>query len=104
VLTVQEKSRAGFAFIFEDEELQAFIPTTVRYRLHDPDSNRELIAWTSVEPSAEILVVIPATANDIEDANLAFERRILTVQSDYDTDDQLSQEREYRIQNLSGFT
>jgi hypothetical protein len=49
-------------------------------------------------------IVIPAASNRILNTGNAYETRILTVQSDYDTDDQLSAEREYRIKNLSGFS
>lgn len=103
MLTIPEKSRLGLAFIFEDEDLRAFTPGTVRYRLHDPYRDREIIAWTSADPDSTINVIIPASANAIYDDTQAYEMRIVTVQSDYDTDDQLSAERVYRVQNLSGF-
>lgn len=104
MLTIPEKSRQGFAFIFEDEDLEAFTPDTVRYRLHDPDTDQELIGWTTVTPGQTVTVVIPASANRILDDSLAYEMRVLTVQSDYDTDEQLSKDYVYRVQNLSGFS
>jgi hypothetical protein len=107
VLTIPEKSRQGFSFLFEDEDLVPFTPSTVRYRLHDADTNQEVIGWTSVTVlpgETSVVVIIPASANAILDDNNAYETRTLTVQSDFDTDDQLSQDRTYRVQNLSGFT
>jgi hypothetical protein len=103
VLTILEKSRQGFSFIFEDEDIQPFTPTTVRYRLHDPETDQELVGWTDVTPDSTVTVIIPASANRILDDSKAYEMRTLTVQSDQGTDDQLSQERTYRVQNLSGF-
>ena len=103
MLTIPEKSRQGFSFIFEDEDLQPFLPETVRYRVHDPDTDLELLPWTSVSPDTTVMVILPATINRIVDDSNAYETRVLTVQSDYDTDDQLSQDRTYRVQNLSGF-
>jgi hypothetical protein len=104
MLTIPEKSRQGFAFIFEDESLQAFTPVTARYRVHDPETALELIGWTDLSPASTVTVVIPATANRIVDDSKAYELRTVTVQSDFDTDNQLSQDRTYRVQNLSGFT
>lgn len=103
MLTIPEKSRQAFVLIFEDEALARFTPETVRYRLHDPDTNQELIGWTSVTPDESVLITIPSTANRIIDDSLAYETRVLTIQSDYDTDDQLSEDYVYRVQNLSGF-
>jgi len=103
VETIPEKSRKGFSFIFEDEELQPFLPVTVRYRVHDPETDQELLPWTNVTPDTTVMVVIPATINRILDDSKAYETRVVTVQSDYDTDQQLSQDRSYRVQNLSGF-
>jgi hypothetical protein len=103
MLTIPEKSRQGFAFIFEDENLRSFTPATVRYRVHDPETALELVAWTEATPDTTVTVVIPASANRIVDDSKAYELRTLTVQSDFDSDEQLSQDRTYRVQNLSGF-
>lgn len=103
MLTIPEKSRQGFSFIFEDEALAPFVPNTVRYRLDNPDTAIELIGWTDVAPAATVTVIIPADANRILNDTNAYESRTLTVQSDANTDSQLSQERTYRVQNLSGF-
>ena len=109
-----EKSRTGFRFIYEDEDLNPFQPLTARYRVHDASTNQEMVGWTDatidvvlgvngkvVASSSD--VVIPASANVIIQSS-SYESRVLTVQSDYDTDNQLSQYREYRIENLSGFS
>lgn len=103
MLTIPEQSRQGFSFIFEDEDLQPFLPVTVRYRVHDPDTNLELLPWTSVDPDVTVQVILSATINRIVDDTKAYETRVVTVQSDYDTDSQLSAERQYRVTNLSGF-
>jgi hypothetical protein len=104
MLTIPEQSRQGFAFIFEDENLESFVPATVRFRVHDPETALELIAWAEVTPDSTVNVVIPATVNRILDDSKAYEMRTVTVQSDYDTPHQLSQERTYRVENLSGFS
>jgi hypothetical protein len=103
LLTVPEKSRQGFAFIFEDEDRRQFTPVTARYRVHNPETEVELVPWTTVTPAGTVNIVVPASAHQIADDTVAYELRVITVQSDYDTDDQLSQDRTYRVQNLSGF-
>jgi hypothetical protein len=103
MLTIREKSRQKFTVVFEDEDRRRFTPTTIRYRLHDKDSEQELIAWTSVTPQSSVEITIPATANRILDDDQRYETRVLTIQSDYDTDAQLSEDEEYKVKNLSGF-
>jgi hypothetical protein len=48
-------------------------------------------------------VAIPASANRILSDVNDTEKRVLTVQSDYGTDSQLSQEIAYKVTNLAGF-
>jgi len=103
VLTIPEKSRQGFAFICEDEDRRAFVPGTCRLRVHDQQTETELQGWTEIPPAMRMEVFIAATVNRILNDNNAYEYRVLTVQSDYDTDDQLSKEEVYRIENLRGF-
>lgn len=106
MLTVRETSRQKFRVVFEDEHRQRFTPSTIRYRLDDQTEGQatELVGWTSVaSPASSIEITIPASANRILDDDNPYELRVLTVQSDYDTDNQLSEEETYRVKNLSGF-
>ena len=100
--TVNERSRTGWRFIPEDEDLVEFTPDTLRWRLHDKDTGQEIVGWTEIDPT-DPTIIISADANRILDDSNAYETRVLTVQSDFDTDSQLSADREYRIKNLSGF-
>jgi hypothetical protein len=103
MLTIREGSRQKAKFTFEDEERHRFTPTSIRYRVHDRESGDELIAWTAVTPASQVQITIPASANRILDDCNRYEYRVVTVQSDFGTDDQLSDEDEYRVKNLSGF-
>jgi hypothetical protein len=107
VITIREKSRQKFRVVFEDEDRQPFLPLTIRYRLDDKSddcgSPTTIIDWTSVAPQTEIEITIPSEANRILNSSNAFERRVLTIQSDYDTDSQLSNDEEYLVRNLAGF-
>lgn len=105
--TIREGTRRLVSFIFEEEQGRSrFRPASIRYRLDDSTSGRltEIIAWTDLSPAESVDIAIPSTANRILNDNNRYETRVLTVQSDYDTDDQLSQDEEYRVQNLKGFT
>lgn len=112
---VPEQSRAGWRFLYEDEDLKPFAPATAQHRVHDKDTGQELLSWTAdaVEtiagPGSTLKasfsdIVIPASVNRILNDSNAYETRVITVQSDFGTDDQLTAEREYRVKNLSGFT
>jgi hypothetical protein len=99
---VNERSRSGWRFIPEDEDLAEFTPATLRWRLHDKATGREMVGWTDIDPT-DPTVIIPADANRILYDSNAYETRVITVQSDYGTDNQLSADREYRVVNLPGF-
>lgn len=111
MLTINEGSRQRFQFVFEDETRQKFIPSTARYRLDDitEDCKQEVIGWTDIDMSVVTLeqpaqILIPSTANAILHNGRRFETRVLSVQSDYGTDDQLSDDESYKVKNLRGFT
>jgi len=106
MLTVREESRQKFAVSFQDEQFKPFLPATIRYRLDDRTDGRkqQVIDWTDVTPTAtSIEILIPSTANIILNDNNAYETRVLTIQSDYGTDNQLSFDETYRVLNLRGF-
>ncbi len=103
MLTIREESRQVFRVEFVDEDRQRFIPDTARYRLDDKDSGTVLVDWTTMTPALTVDITIPASANRILNDCNRYETRVLTIQSDYDTDQQLSDDEEYRVRNLSGF-
>jgi hypothetical protein len=105
MLTIREESRQKFKVIFEDEDRERFTPTTARYRLDDKTNGytTELIGWTAMTTAEAVEITIPSSANRILNDCNRYETRVLTVQSDYGTDDQLSEDETYRVMNLSGF-
>lgn len=105
MLTISEGSRQKFAISFKDEDYQPFLPTSVRYRLDDKtdDITTVILDWQTVTPDYRVEITIPSSANAIlNDAN-SYETRVLTIQSDYGTDNQLSEDETYRVRNLKGF-
>jgi hypothetical protein len=105
VKTIREKSRYRFSVDFRDEDRQLFVPTTIRYRLDDRTNGytTTVIDWTTVSPQSVIEILIPSDANRILNTCNPYENRLLTIQSDYDTDNQLSEDHEYLVRNLKGF-
>lgn len=106
MLTIAEQSRQKFAISFKDEDYQPFVPTTIRYRLDDKtdDITTVVLDWQTVDtPDSRIEILIPSSANAILNDQNAYETRVLTIQSDYGTDNQLTEDETYRVRNLSGF-
>jgi len=103
---VRELSRKKFRVTFEDEDRALFLPLTARYRLDDitTGTKQEIIGWTVIAPQTSVEITIPSDANRILNDSNRFEQRLLTVQTDYDTDNQLSTDEEYVVENLEGFT
>ena len=100
-MRVNEESSATFTVRPMDENGSPFIPTTMRYRVDDLASSTQIIGWTAATPSVEVTIVVPASAHTMIDPDKPEEVRVLTVQSDYDTDDQHSEEKRYDLVNLA---
>jgi len=105
MLTIAEQSRQKFAFSFKDEDYQPFVPATIRYRLDDKtdDITTVILDWQIAStPDSRIEILIPSSANAILNDRNDYETRVLTIQSDYGTDNQLTEDVTYRVRNLSG--
>lgn len=102
--TVPEGSRKTYYATFKDDDGEQVTPTTARYRVHDEDSETELVAWTAITPAGRVTITIPASANEIIDDANTREVKVLTVQADEGTDNQQSKQVRYQVMNLSGFT
>lgn len=106
MLTIAEASRQKFAISFKDETYQPFVPGSIRYRLDDETDGRTttVLDWQDVTPlDSRVEITVPSSANAILNDRNTYETRVLTIQSDYGTDNQLSEDETYRIRNLKGF-
>ena len=98
---VNELSAATVTVNPLDEAGTAVTPATARYRLDDQVSQAAIIAWTDITtPSTSMTISIPASAHAIIDVNLVEETKVLTVETDYSTDDAHVEEHEYVVRNL----
>jgi hypothetical protein len=80
----------------------ASTPTTARYRIDDPDTGSEILAWTSLTPATSISIDITATNNAIVDDSCSTERRQITVQANAGLSTQYQGTMDYWIRNLAG--
>lgn len=98
---VNELSAATVTVNPLDETGTAVTPSSARYRLDDQVSQTEIIAWTDFSSlSTSMTISIPASAHVMVDPNLVEETKVLTVETDYSTDDAHVEEHEYVVTNL----
>jgi len=105
MLTILEQSRQKFLVSFKDETYALFTPSSIRYRLDDvsvPDWPTVVLDWQTVVPDTTVEITIPSSANSILNDRNPYETRVLTIQSDYGTDNQISAELSYRVRNMPG--
>jgi hypothetical protein len=101
-ITAQERIREASSLAAALKFLTANVataPTNARYRVDDPDSGCEKVAWTAISPAATANVVIPASANECNSCQ-PMERRELIVQADYGLSGQYTGSYVYEIENL----
>ena len=82
----------------------ASTPTTIRYRIDDLRSDREIRDWTSVSVAPNVSIVISATDNEIKDDSALFERRQIIVQADQGLSTQVNGKAIWKVKNLLGIT
>jgi hypothetical protein len=97
---VNELSKATFTARPISEDGTEFTPTNARYRLDDKAATTELIAWTALTPSTAMEILIPAPTHAMVNANLNLETKVLTIETDFGTDNAHVAEFEYQIQNM----
>lgn len=82
-------------------------PQTGRYLIKDVSNDRIVRDWTEFTPDRTNDIQVIASDNEIygDDSvsSRRFEERVLTVQVNYDTDNQYSDEYRYVVRNLRGF-
>jgi len=99
-MRVNELSRAVITVRPIDRNGAVFIPGTARYRLDDFKSREAIVAWTSLTPSVEMTITIPAASNTIKNSSNAREKKVLTVETDEDTTSAHVEEYSYWVKNL----
>lgn len=97
---INEKSTARLTISPLDEDGKPFTPDTARYKLNDKTTGTEIIGWTVISPTSQTMTIqIPAGSNAIIDGSLELEPKVLTVETDYGTDDAHNEDVEYQVRN-----
>ncbi len=76
-------------------------PTTVHYKLLNLTRNQTVIDWTEVTPSADVSIEIDAQLLTV--SGRREEIYEITIASDKDTADQVTQERTWKVTNRRAF-
>jgi len=82
----------------------ASTPTTIRYRIDDLRSDKEILDWTDVSAAPNVDIVISATNNEIIDDGARFERKQIIVQADQGLSTQVNGKAFWKIKNLQGIS
>ena len=87
-----------------DKDGVVFTPTNARYRVDDLDTEESMVAWTSLTPSTEMTITIPATVNAMQNANAKLEIKVVTVETDAGLTTAHPEEYRYKLKNLAFIT
>lgn len=82
----------------------ASTPTTIRYRIDDIRSDKEIRDWTTVSAAPNVSITITASDNEIIDDAARFERKQIIVQADNGLSTQVNGKAFWKIRNLTGIT
>lgn len=104
---VNEASAFTVRTTFEGINKVLTTPSSARYRIYDVSNERVVRDWTVLTAAQVVDIEITADDNRIyRDGQRPFKRfeeRVITVQANYDTETQFTQEERYLIKNLRGF-
>jgi hypothetical protein len=77
------------------------VPTTLRYRVENPETGAEIVGWTTVTPDDETTITV--TQNTLSGCEPE-ERRALIVEADHGLSSCDVAMRNWWIRNLAGVT
>ena len=98
---VEEGKTIIIRLSYKDIAKAAIIPSTIRYKLHDLDSDTELISWTNVNtPAASNDITIPDEANRFHSSTKSIETRVFTSEAVFSNGTVIPKEIRYTITNL----
>jgi hypothetical protein len=80
------------------------VPTTLRYRIDDPNRNATILDWTSITADDESSIVVTGAQNAIVNDCSREEKRQLTLQANNGLSSQFSETYNWSIVNLAGQT
>jgi len=101
MITVNEKSDHTFTVSFTDAAGDAMTPASVRYRIDDETSRKQLIDWTGVpSPSPEMEIAIAGAHHTMINTAARYERKVFTVEATDGAGRKELTQLTYRVKNL----
>lgn len=104
--TAQEGSAIPFtvkAWTDTSEPWVAVVPTTLRYRVDDPETGCEILGWTTATPASSSTITITSSQNTLSSCE-SREHRQLTVEVDHGLPTACVATRDYWVRGLVGVT
>lgn len=102
--TFNEKSVGTFTSRPIKEDDGVFVPSNARYRVDDADTRTNLVPWTDMTPAVAMTITVPASANRIVQSSNRREKHILTIATDYNTDNEHNEQKDFWVKNLDLIT
>ncbi len=99
---VNEESTSYLTVDFKDKADALEAPASVSYRIDCLTSGQEIQGDTSITPLASVEIEIDPALNAIQDANNAREWRRVTVTATYGPNDQINDQFDFYLRNMSG--
>jgi hypothetical protein len=76
-------------------------PTTLRYRVENPETGAEIVGWTTVSPASSATITVTGAQNTLSGCETE-ERRALIVEADHGLSSCDVAMRNWWIRNLAG--
>lgn len=99
---VNEGSYYEVEATFRNSDWAATLPTTLRCRIDCETTGTVIRDWTDLTPALTVTITVTANENRIVGGGNTTERRALTIQADYGTDQQFTGIHKWTVVNLRG--
>jgi len=100
--TVNEGNAAWLTAQFQDKDGALAVPTSATYRVDDLTTGAAVRASTALPAASEVEIALDATDTALQNEGNMQERRRVTVTGVYGDGDQVSEQFDFLVKNLSG--
>lgn len=97
---LKERSTGSLTITFKDKSGNAENPTSSRYKINEPKTNKEIRAWTVLSPSVGVVTITLTPADNTLVTTQLLEDRVVTVDADYGDSDGVNSAFKYQIEAL----
>ncbi len=98
---VDERTTSYLTVAFKDKTGAAALPTAASYRIDCLTSGRVIRASTALAPSSSIEITLTPGDNTIQVPGNTLETRRVTVHAEYGAGDEINDQYDYDVVNLS---